>query len=141
MKLVLERFAYSPMGTFGKLRVAGKEWFTVERPWKDNRRNVSCIPEGWYRIERATFIRGGYKTFLLQDVPGRSEILIHRANTMDDLAGCIAPGMRLGWVNGKWAVVETRKAFREFMEAMGTVASADLEVIHECRTPWMKGRA
>ena len=44
----LVRHAYLPVGTFGRLWLPGFDCWTVERPWKNNRRNVSCFPIGTY---------------------------------------------------------------------------------------------
>lgn len=117
----LERFAYTPMGVFGRLRVHGKtgRWYTVERPWEDNRPFVSCIPEGEYEVELGTFAKGGgYADYELIDVPDRSAIELHVGNTMRDVVGCIAVGRILGWIDELWAVSDSKKAFGEFMGAM-----------------------
>ncbi len=108
----LERFCYCDMGTFGRLYLPGGVFFTVERPWRNNEKWISCIPPGQYLLEPAIFRRGGYHTFEVSNVPNRDAILFHRGNTMADLAGCIAPGMNLGCVNGMWAVVGSGEAFR-----------------------------
>ena len=52
-ELVLHRTEYTDKETFGVLFCAGT-WvcLTLELPWRDNARNVSCIPEGRYRLER-----------------------------------------------------------------------------------------
>lgn len=64
---------------------------TLELPWKDNQRNISCIPEGKYEvIVRDVPHRG--KHFHILNVPGRSLILIHVGNYYSDIHGCILPG-------------------------------------------------
>ena len=72
--------------------------------------------------------RGGYPAYELLDVPGRSLIKIHRANTMNDLLGCIGPGKDLGYIAGKWAVTHSRDAFGEFMDAMADVPNAEIDI-------------
>ena len=67
------------------------EFKTVELPWKDNQRRVSCIPAGTYTAIKHHSPKFG-PCLWIQDVPGRSEILIHPANFWHDLLGCIAPG-------------------------------------------------
>jgi len=121
--LILERFAYTPMGTFGRLRMHEHEWYTVEKQWACNRPYESCIPEGDYELRRAHYYRGDYDTYEVWDVPGRTSILIHKANRARELLGCIALGTELGVIHdggpGEWAVMKSGEAFAEFMAAMG----------------------
>jgi hypothetical protein len=116
----LERFAYTPNGTFGSLILpSGNTLYTVERPWRNNEPRISCIPEGVYPCQPRKYYRGGYEAIEVVDVPDRSYILIHKGNTMDDLAGCIAPGVNLGYVNNLWAVTNSREAFAQVMDELG----------------------
>ncbi len=124
----LERFAYTPFGTFGRLYVPEYQCFTVERPWLNNTLKESCIPEGEYKIVLGAYNRGGYEAYELLDVPERSLIKIHVGNTMDDLLGCIAPGKALGFIERKWAVTSSKKAFKEFMSAMGGSETSTLRI-------------
>ena len=64
---------------------------TMELPWLENQRRISCIPEGTYKTLRHTSPRFG-QTFWLQDVTGRAEILTHKGNYTRDTLGCILPG-------------------------------------------------
>lgn len=64
---------------------------TIELPWKDNRKGVSCIPEGRYELRKRFSPRFRWH-LLVKGVPGRSMILIHPANdAARELRGCIAP--------------------------------------------------
>lgn len=129
----LERFAYTPFGTFGRLVYGENRYFTVERPWDNNKKKISCIPEGRYKVvwyDAPTFgktlaIVGG--TVSLYDDPkfARSAVLFHAANTMDDLQGCIGLGRSLGFVNNKWAVTTSDKAVKEFL-GLGIPDQTDL---------------
>jgi hypothetical protein len=47
-------------------------------------------------------------TWELQDVPGRTAILIHGGNTENDTLGCIIVGDRMGWINGLRAVLDSK---------------------------------
>ena len=91
MELILER-EYFPEGTNGTLLIDGKHVCkTIELPWKENERRVSCIPEGEYFLKRRRSQKFGWHLHL-QDVPGRDLILIHPANdAKKELLGCIAP--------------------------------------------------
>ncbi len=44
--LYLERFAYTPEGTLGRLALPERTIYTLKPPWRDNQVNISCIPEG-----------------------------------------------------------------------------------------------
>lgn len=117
--LVLSRFCYSEMGVFGEMMIEGQKLYTVERPWLQNLPSVSCIPSGEYRCVPRRYNRGGYDAIEITDVPARTHILFHRGNTLNDLAGCIAPGTALGFINGVWAVKRSSVAFGILMDAYG----------------------
>lgn len=127
-RVLLERFAYTPHGVFGRIKFPEFECFTVERPWRDNKPRESCIPEGVYTILLGMYNRGGYPAYEVQEVPGRSLIKIHVGNTIDDVIGCIAPGKSLGYLERKWAVTSSGKAFKEFMKAMDGTQESTLEI-------------
>jgi hypothetical protein len=80
---------YEPDGTNGELVL--KVCNTIELPWLQNQRNVSCIPEGRYELKkRVTQKRGQH--LLVVNVKGRDGILFHPANdAKQELRGCIAP--------------------------------------------------
>ena len=126
----LERFAHTPYGTFGRLGIAEKiaQLYTIEDPWDSNRVGLSCIPDGDYDLIRDSFHRGGYETFSVQNVMGRSLIKFHIANTDNDVQGCIGIGSGLGLVESRWAITESLDAFGIFMQAMEDVHQAVLQI-------------
>lgn len=106
MKAVLSR-EYSPTETKGIFLILdGSKVITkvntIELPDNGNQKNVSCIPEGKYEVHKITSPSRG-KCFHVQNVPGRSEILIHIGNyaagTHPDTKGCILPGLSYTDVN------------------------------------------
>ena len=111
MTLELVRDEDTGEETLGRLYCEGEFLaFTIERPWKDNERRVSCIPEGCYPLTTKEYGRfwDKYKIpipILLETEP-RSEILIHPANYAKDLAGCIALGDSKG-EHAVWNSVKT----------------------------------
>ncbi|MCL6416146.1 DUF5675 family protein [Aestuariirhabdus sp. Z084] len=129
-EVLLERFAYSPFGVFGRILIPEFECFTVERPWLDNKPRQSCIPEGEYDLRLGTYNRGGYPAYEVLDVPDRTLIKIHVGNTIDDVVGCIAPGKSLAYMERKWAVSSSKKAFGEFMEAMAGIEQTRIRIVH-----------
>ena len=69
----LQRLDTNDAGTIGKLSVDGKfVCFAVERPWLDNRRNVSCIPAGRYDLAYVDSPKFG-RRLEVKDVPDRSQ--------------------------------------------------------------------
>jgi hypothetical protein len=87
---------------------------TLELPWRDNQRGVSCIPEGTYECHLAHSPSRGYDVYWLQDVPGRQDVQIHIGNFPKDIRGCILVGTK----RGKDSVLSSKKAFSMFMERM-----------------------
>ena len=115
MSVILERFSYSPFGTFGTLTYGGKSLVTVEKPADGNKPYVSCIPPGVYTCKRYKSERFP-NTFQIMGVPGRTHILFHVGNTSKDVEGCIALGQYLD--DEGWGIKNSRFAFREFMDDM-----------------------
>lgn len=66
---------------------------TLERPWKNNERKVSSIPVGKYSIRPIKSPNNGDCVEVL-NVSERSYIQIHAANTVTELEGCIAVGVK-----------------------------------------------
>jgi len=97
INLLLIRDTFSKESTIGELFLNGERMCdTLENPWIDNQRNISCIPEGEYpvrlRLPRESATRD-YIHLLVKDVKDRDYILIHIGNTAKDTSGCILVGL------------------------------------------------
>lgn len=125
--MILERFAYTPLGTFGRLIDDEFTACTMEEIWAKNVRSQSCIPEGTYKCRRNIFPRTG-ETFEVTAVPNRTAILFHVANTIANVEGCIGPGNSFGTVDGMWGVHESLQAYKRFMKHLEGVNEFTLEV-------------
>ena len=94
---------------------------TIERPWLDNRPNVSCYPEGAYLckwLERSA--SGRYKrVWHVQQVPGRTGILWHAGNLVRHSLGCTLPGMKTGTLEQSRAVLSSGAALNLMRQEMG----------------------
>jgi len=99
---------------------------TLELPWLDNQRNISCIPEGHYDVVPRTSKKYGNHLHVT-GVEGRSLILIHPANYVgsknprtghSDLRGCIAVGQRFGDINsdGIPEILNSKNTMKALME-------------------------
>jgi len=96
VNLLLIRKRFNKICTIGELFLNGEKFCdTLELPWKNNEKSVSCIPHGVYkarlRLPRESATRN-YIHILVKDVPDRSYILFHRGNTAKDSRGCVLVG-------------------------------------------------
>lgn len=125
MELILQR-EYFPDGTNGTLQIDGKHVCkTIELPWKENQRRVSCIPEGEYFLKRRYSQKFGWHLHL-QDVPERDLILIHPANdAKKELLGCIAP---VSAITGNGQGSSSRAAMTEITKLVYPVLAEGEEV-------------
>lgn len=91
MELYLKR-TYFPEGCNGAIFWQGQMiCASIELPWKDNQREVSCIPEGRYPLVKRYSPKFKWHLWV-KEVKGRSLILMHPANdAQKELRGCIAP--------------------------------------------------
>lgn len=114
--------------SLGVLCVDGLPKFvTLEDPWRDNEANISCIPEGVYRLLRCKSQKFG-ETFTVDNVPGRSLIRLHWGNTAKDTEGCILIGLKFGDENYP-SITQSQIGFRRFMDQMKGVNEAQLVVV------------
>lgn len=94
----IDRMALFDDTTLGLLSVEGEPvCWTLEDAWRANRISVSCIPDGSYELvphDSEHFHSVWRVTVGGKDVPGRTGILIHAGNSVDDTLGCILVGAR-----------------------------------------------
>lgn len=128
MTLDLIRVGQSSRGTFGVLR-NGQFAFalTLERPWLNNEQNVSCIPTGRYRCRNIRSPRFG-NTYEVCDVPGRTNVLFHAGNTIEDTQGCILVAEEFSGTSTKPMIVSSRRGFLEFMTLLNDAPEFELNV-------------
>lgn len=90
--VILQRSHENKYGTHGYLMLDWKHLcFTLEEPWKDNKKFVSCVPPEVYRCKHHDMVKKD--VWRLLDVPGRTGILIHAGNDLEDTEGCILVGL------------------------------------------------
>lgn len=104
--------------------------YTIELPWRDNKRLVSCVPEGTYPVR--WFLSGRWKRLVpvLVDVPGRDAIEIHVANFPTDIIGCIG----LGFTKGIDFIGNSRIAIEKFYKILNEADVRDGPVTIEIKT-------
>lgn len=129
MLITLKRIASREDGTFGVLLADGRPFaVTLERPWRDNRKGESCIPSGEYACVRVNSPKFGH-TWMVRDVPGRSEILFHAGNTFSDSHGCILVAEKFAtWSDGSTSIADSKLGMADFMSLTKDLVSFDLTV-------------
>lgn len=146
MILTLVRWAYASAFTLGTLRGSGLTLATLELPWiadPDSRAGLagepfkSCVPDGEYALvphsspkypmpDRWVFALTNPELGVYYDdheIPegqqfGRSKVLIHTANYVTQLLGCIALG-RKHVFSGEPAVQDSGAAVRMLRATLG----------------------
>lgn len=93
--------------------------YTLERPWKNNKIGESCIPAGKYLVTKRTKETHSWakypEAFELHGTEPRTGILIHAANWIRQLQGCIALGLAASDMpGGPMAVWRSRAAMKRF---------------------------
>lgn len=124
--------------TFGELHWADEQIVlqTLERPWiptitPGGHPYTSCVPLGVYRLEVHDTITHPQTWAMVNhelgvyhepaEIPsqgGRAVCLIHSANVVRQLAGCIAVGLTRSLLRGEPDVASSGEAFRVLKEAV-----------------------
>ena len=115
--LFLKRIGRTDDATFGVLVIKGEPFaLTMEPAWKDNRPNVSCIPDGEYLCKSVNSPRFGF-TYEVINVPGRTHILFHKGNAAVHTKGCILVGEQFARLTDTDlpGILASRKGYMEFM--------------------------
>lgn len=133
--------AYLPSGTFGDLYVDDQfVCYTVERPWLNNKANVSCIPEGLYQLEaylspshgHSFIVSGNTVEKFTNASQKRWGILLHAANLPRQLAGCIAPVNHLGIIKGQYGGLSSRAAVEKLFKKLQSVNTLEITYKQAC---------
>ena len=113
----IQRLSYSRSETIGIIYVKDLRFFTLELPWLDNQKNISCIPTGEYNYIKRVSPGKGYEVIELVDVPDRAYIQIHLGNYTRQIEGCILPGTGLKDIDrdGVIDVTNSEEAFNQIM--------------------------
>jgi hypothetical protein len=136
VKLRLIRMSESEYGTFGRLETEEREQlcYTLEEPWRNNARGISCIPAGTYTAFRRFSPSRKRWVYELRNVPGRSNIQIHIGNTLADILGCILVGSAVGKVTVKGVstpgLLRSREAFDRVMAHLAGYREFQLEIVN-----------
>lgn len=144
-RITLQRVAASAREIVGELVVGDHTYWSLERPWLPDspggRSKQSCVPAGIYALRRHTRPNGDKVLALINpglgvfyqaaDRPsgvGRFLILIHAANYVEDIEGCIAPGDDYVLSGGRDMVTNSRRTMQRILGYIGN-DDAEIEII------------
>jgi hypothetical protein len=135
----LHRFWQDEFQTSGTLTILDTNNFplfsslSLERGWRNNEKNISCIPTGVYEVHLEYSPLFQQLLWEIKGVPGRSECKFHSANYWNELNGCISPGLRYKKLNNDEYrdVTNSRASLSAFHKALGTHKTAILIITGE----------
>lgn len=145
-RLLLERLPTTPTHTEGFLSWEGGVVCTIERPWIDDgtpggKPFESCIPSGVYKLRGHQRPNGSrvvaltnedlgvyYREEEVSSAGGRYLILIHVANWVDNIVGCIGPGLYKKDSDRGRMVVSSGAAMKRIMSYIGDSDDAIIEI-------------
>jgi hypothetical protein len=140
INFTIARHLYGADRTEGRILIPdhGLVLPTIERPWIPNPAGAgglpfkSCIPDGYYKLvphnspdHPNTYALvaeslGVYHLALPRGLPfGRTACLIHTANVVSEVVGCIAPGLTRGTLKGAPAVLSSAAAMSRLRAILG----------------------
>ena len=92
---------------------------TLELPYKGNEKRKSSIPLGKYSVRKRASEKYG-NHFEILNVPNRDLILIHQANYVRELLGCIAVGSSHKDIDndGVKDVINSKKTLKKLLELL-----------------------
>jgi len=116
----LKHLSVISTGAYGGLMVRNDddEWLpiavTLERTYGIGLAQASKITPGIHKCTRTMYNKGGYETFEIH-VDGHTRILFHILNIEDQSEGCVGIGESFDPVLGQPGIIQSKKAFNQFM--------------------------
>jgi len=130
----LPRFQSDKFQTLGNLvfwnqTIKEFECATLELAWNDNKQDISCIPEGVYKVVKR-YSEKFKDHWHITDVPGRELILIHSGNFYFELKGCILVGEKHVHINNDSLVdvSNSKKTLNEINKVLGNQKEFELKI-------------
>ena len=105
---------------------------SLERGWRDNQVNVSCIPVGEYELVYEYSSRFKKNLWEIKNVPFRTECKFHSSNYWHQLNGCIALGALPKDINndGYIDVISSKKTLSQFEKVLSKFDTVTLKIIN-----------
>lgn len=131
MELELNRFGEIHQATIGVLLI-NKEFFsyTLERPWLNDKNDISCIPTGIYTVKLTESAR--FKRVLPQILmpvgSKRTGIRMHSASYVSELEGCVSCGYEYYLTPSKVVLTRSRDAIKDLISRMSEESVITLRI-------------
>jgi hypothetical protein len=116
----VERFLHHPDCEIGRVYINDELFcYSIEDADRTTKiKGETCIPYGTYPLDTRNsphFSRTyNHDMIWVKNVPGFEFILIHWGNTISDTEGCLIIGDKIGIVNQKDAVLNSRATYLKF---------------------------
>ena len=99
---------------------------SLERGWRNNEQNVSCIPLGEYEVVLEYSNKFKKELWEIKGVDGRSETKFHSLNFWRDSNGCVGLGLKTADMDGDGYLditnsIATMRRFHEAIEGFDEV--------------------
>tara|TARA_R110002124_G_scaffold281430_1_gene455703 strand:- start:62317 stop:62748 length:432 start_codon:yes stop_codon:yes gene_type:complete len=135
-KVIINRFKITSNYTLGHCYIEHSpdniEYIgcSLERGWKDNQSNISCVPEGNYDLKLEYSPKFKKDLWELYGVPNRAECKFHAANYWRQLDGCIALGNKHIDIDGDGDpdVTSSKITMDKFHKAMEGYSQAKIQI-------------
>lgn len=133
MKISLLRIEQNDYATFGIILINNQvtNFKTLELPWEENQKNISCISTGRYKLINVLSPKFSY-CYEFVNVHKRTDILIHNGNLPEHTQGCVLIGNKFGEIKGKRAVLNSTNSLAEFNSILNAVGFNE-DIIIEVR--------
>jgi hypothetical protein len=119
---------------FGQISVGGENVCkTLELPDHGNQPSISCVPAGDYTCKLVYSPRFKKKLYELQQVDGRTHILIHTGNTPGDTEGCILVGTSIDVDKNR--INDSRKGYQKLVDKLNNCSEFKLKIRDRTGTP------
>ncbi len=101
---------------------------SLERGWRNNKTNISCIPVGEYEMKLEYSPRFDKLLWEIKGVPDRFECKFHSANYWYDLNGCISLGLKHNKINkdNYYDVSNSKDTMKVFHEVLSNFTDIKL---------------
>lgn len=105
--------------TLGRLTYGDFQCFTLELPWHNNEKGISCIIDGTFKAKKYKSPTKGW-VILLQYVPNRTYVEIHSGNFTYQIEGCVLVGDGIKYLDNDSVpdVTNSAKTLDKLMELL-----------------------